>query len=63
MAAEIRRLVNEAKATATAVLVEHRTQLERLAGRLIRFETLEEPEIDDLLGGVGAAGAADRRVS
>lgn len=49
MATEIRRLLHEARATAANVVADHRAQLDRLADRLIRFETLEEAEIDQLL--------------
>lgn len=52
MAAAIRRLLHDAHVTASGGLVEHRTQLDRLAGKLIRHETLEKPEIDRLLAGV-----------
>ena len=53
MATEIRRLISEAHETATRVLLAHRTLLDRLAGQLIRHETLEKPELDRLLAGVG----------
>lgn len=52
MATEIRRLLHEARATAASVVADHRAQLDRLADRLIRFETLEEAEIDQLLADV-----------
>lgn len=46
---EVRRLVEEAQATAHRVLEEQRAVLELLAQRLIDQETIEEDEIDGIV--------------
>ena len=48
---EIKRLVNEAHATATQILTEYRDELEKIAQSLIEFETLTGDEIKGLLAG------------
>ena len=47
---EVKRIVMEAKATATRILTEHRDQLDKLANALLEKETLDAAEIRELLG-------------
>ena len=47
---EIKRIVMEAKATATKILTEHRDELDKLAHALLERETLDAAEIRELLG-------------
>jgi cell division protease FtsH len=47
---EIMRLLNEAGETAVAMLTEHRDQLDKLAKALEEAETLDEKEIEELIG-------------
>ncbi|HEX3623722.1 MAG TPA: ATP-dependent zinc metalloprotease FtsH, partial [Acidimicrobiales bacterium] len=49
---EVRRLLSDAHARATAILTAHRPQLDRLAERLVSAESLDKAEIDDLLADV-----------
>lgn len=46
---EVRRLLADAHARATAILTEHRPHLDRLAQRLVAVESLEKAEIDRIL--------------
>ena len=46
---EVRRLLADAHARATAILTEHRPHLDRLADRLVAVESLDKAEIDRLL--------------
>ena len=48
--AEIQDLVRDAERTARKLLERHRETLERVATRLIEEETLEGPELEELLG-------------
>ena len=48
--AEIQNLVREAERTARKLLERRRETLDRVAARLIEVETLEGPELEDLLG-------------
>ena len=47
---EVKRIVMEAKETATRILTEHRDQLDKLANALLEKETLDAAEIRELLG-------------
>lgn len=49
--AEIKRIVNEAHATATKILTEHKDQLEAVALALIEYETLTGEEIKQIMDG------------
>ncbi|MCU1460016.1 MAG: peptidase [Acidimicrobiales bacterium] len=72
---EVRRLIDEAHSVAADILSEHRATLDRLADALIEKETLDTPEVMEILGGIpqrpvrtGSAtgngtGAARRRVA
>ena len=46
---EVRRLLADAHARATAILTEHRSALDRLAARLVAAESLDKAEIDRIL--------------
>ncbi|HEU5076576.1 MAG TPA: hypothetical protein VFU02_20435, partial [Polyangiaceae bacterium] len=48
--AEHRRMLDEAYAYATEVLVKHRPQLEALAGELLREEKVDREDLGRLLG-------------
>ena len=50
--AEVRRLIDEAHAEAAEILIEHRAVLDRLADALIEKETLDTPEVMELLAPV-----------
>lgn len=63
VASEIRRLLLEARATATTVLTARRTHLDRLAERLIVDETLDKAEIDDILADVPRNGQGPTRTA
>ena len=47
---EVRRLLDEARAEAREILVQHRATLDRLADALVEHETLEEADLAALLG-------------
>ncbi|MGH9264158.1 MAG: ATP-dependent zinc metalloprotease FtsH, partial [Acidimicrobiales bacterium] len=49
---EVRRLIEDAHAEAAEILVEHRAVLDRLAEALIEKETLDTPEVMEILGEV-----------
>lgn len=49
---EVRRLLAAAHARATAILIDHRRHLDRLADRLVAVESLDKGEIDELLSDV-----------
>ncbi|MGH9279003.1 MAG: ATP-dependent metallopeptidase FtsH/Yme1/Tma family protein, partial [Acidimicrobiales bacterium] len=51
--AEIRRLIDEAHDEAREVLVTHRKTLDRLAQALVEKETLDTPEVEEILADVG----------
>src|SRR4029077_15527987 len=51
---EIRALVETAHAEASAVLRAHRATLDRLASLLVEKETLHQPALAELLGGLPA---------
>jgi cell division protease FtsH len=53
--AAVQRLLADALERARSLLVAHRSELDRLAGRLLAEETLEQHEIDALLGAAPAA--------
>jgi ATP-dependent Zn protease len=55
---EVRRIIEDARATATRVLSERRQALQALAERLISEETVEADELDRI---VEAAGRPRRR--
>ena len=73
--AEVRRLIDEAHTTATDILITYRATLDRMADALVAKETLDTPEVVEILGDVpkrapqtkgvstGANGAARRRVA
>jgi cell division protease FtsH len=48
--AEVRMLIDEAHAEASAILNEHRAVLDALATALIEKETLDTPELADIMG-------------
>jgi cell division protease FtsH len=48
--AEVRLLIDEAHAEAEAILTAHRDVLDRLAAELIEKETLDTPELADIMG-------------
>ncbi len=63
--AEVRRIIEDAEARARQVLSEHREDLDRLAGALLEFETLNGDEVQGLLRGEPVVrkdgdGAADQ---
>ena len=47
---EVSRLLRDASDKATAILKEHRDKLDTLAGKLEEIETLDEEEIEKLIG-------------
>src|SRR5205823_2158094 len=49
---EVRRLIDEGHTTAADILTEHRVTLDRLADALIEKETLDTPEVMEILGDV-----------
>jgi len=51
IAAEVRKLIDAALATGEAVLIAHRTELDRLAQGLLFYETLSGEDIAELLAG------------
>ncbi len=48
--AEVRSLIDEAHEEASAILSAHRDVLDRLAAELIEKETLDTPELADIMG-------------
>jgi cell division protease FtsH len=46
---EVRRLVTEARERAKQLLIEHRALLDKVAGALLEVETLQDPELTQLL--------------
>ena len=60
---EIRRLIEEAEATARKVLTEHLDELHRLAGALLEYETLNGEEAKKAINGedIGREDPANRR--
>ena len=61
--AEVRRLIEEAEATARGVLTEHIEELHRLAGALLEYETLNGEESKKAIRGedIGREDPANRR--
>ena len=61
---EVRRLVDEAEARATAIVVVHRRALEALVERIVAEETLEGDEVQEHLRPIAdaVAGAPARKV-
>jgi cell division protease FtsH len=55
---EARELADEAFRAASAILDSHRSHLDQLADRLLGNEVLERSDIDEIMGGVPAVGAA-----
>ncbi len=53
---EIDKLIEDARARARAIVSDHRHHLDRLADRLMKAETLEKAEIDQLLADVARDG-------
>jgi cell division protease FtsH len=51
--AEVRKLIDEAHAEALSVLTENRKVLDRLAKALVERETLDTPDVMEILGPVG----------
>ena len=47
---EIRRIIDDTERRVTALLTEHRSQLEMLAQKLLEVETLSAPQVYELLG-------------
>jgi cell division protease FtsH len=62
---EVRRLIEEAEATARSVLTEHIDQLHRLAGALLEYETLNGEESKKAIRGedIGREDPNSRRPS
>jgi len=48
---EVRRVVDESYARAKAILVEHRDKLDIMAQALMRFETLDTDQLDQIMNG------------
>ncbi|MBE9552919.1 MAG: cell division protein FtsH, partial [Proteobacteria bacterium] len=48
---EVRRIVDEAEATARKILTEHSDDLHAIAGALLEYETLSGTDVDALLRG------------
>jgi cell division protease FtsH len=48
--AEVRRLIDDAHVEALAILTAHRDVLDRLASSLVEKETLDTPELADIMG-------------
>ncbi len=48
--AEVRALIDEAHAEADAILTQHREVLDRLAAELVEKETLDTPELAEIMG-------------
>jgi len=57
--AEVRRIVDEAYATAQAILREHRDKLDLMADALMQYETIGVEQIDDIMAGRKAREPAD----
>ena len=57
--AEVRNILDERRRAATAVLSDHRPSLDALARLLVERETLEGPERQAALTGVGPAPAPE----
>ena len=60
---EARGLLGRALEQATALLTQHRSELDRLCASLLEHESLERDEINTLLGPRGAQAPADQRPS
>ncbi|HSG99387.1 MAG TPA: cell division protein FtsH, partial [candidate division Zixibacteria bacterium] len=50
---EVRAIVEKAEATATRILTDHRTALERLARTLLEKEIVDGDEIDEIIADAG----------
>jgi cell division protease FtsH len=50
---EVRRLVDEARQRARAILVEHRAVLDHLAAALVQHETLSDTELSPIFSPLG----------
>ncbi|MDH5187982.1 MAG: ATP-dependent zinc metalloprotease FtsH [Rhodospirillaceae bacterium] len=48
---EVRRLINEAEASARKILTEHRNHLDTIAEALLEYETLNGEEVNNLIAG------------
>ena len=59
---EVRRLVGEAYAKTEALLKEHSAEMERVAQALIRVETLDAEQFEDLYTGKEDAESTERKV-
>jgi cell division protease FtsH len=55
---EVAVLIDEAAVRAERVITDHRDKVEHIAARLIKDETIEGPEFDQLMGGPKASPAA-----
>jgi cell division protease FtsH len=55
--AEVRRIIDEGRARASAILRGHRALLDRVADALLEFETLQGDQLKDLLAADGQDGA------
>ena len=60
---EVRRLIDEAEATARRILSERRDDLETVAAALLEYETLSGEEVRALLRGETCAGRSARRAA
>jgi cell division protease FtsH len=49
---EVRRLIDEAHSEAAEIIIEHRATLDRLADALMEKETLDTPEVMEIMAGV-----------
>ncbi|MGE3077024.1 MAG: ATP-dependent zinc metalloprotease FtsH [Dehalococcoidia bacterium] len=57
--AEVRRLVVQARERAFGMLTEHRPLLDRLATKLLEVETLQQPELGELLNSMPAEAESE----
>lgn len=48
---EVRRIIDECYATAKKLLVENRDKLDAMAEALMKYETIDSEQIDDIMGG------------
>jgi cell division protease FtsH len=61
--AEVRRIVDEARARATAIVCEHRQLLDRVANALLEFETLQGEQLTNLLASDGKSDDGDAQAA
>jgi len=56
---EVRRIIDQAYDRASQVIVDHREVLDRLAQALLRYETLQGPELERAFSGPATSAEAD----